>query len=146
MPTIATLTVNADGSLEGTLATLNVTAPISIVANGRKSKDSEPHAGAKCLARAGDDDRADAIILARPGKSADQLVGHFERKGVHLFGTIERHGHHPVFDRAVNRRIGHCMFLGYPSALPIHVVKPPSTGNSAPVIYLASSDARNSAA
>lgn len=42
MPTIATLTVKADGSLEGTLATLNVTAPISIVANGRKSKDSEP--------------------------------------------------------------------------------------------------------
>ena len=42
MPTIATLTVKADGSLEGTLATLNVTTPISIVANGRKSKDSEP--------------------------------------------------------------------------------------------------------
>lgn len=42
MPTIATLTVKADGSLEGTLATLNVTAPISIVPNGRKSKDAEP--------------------------------------------------------------------------------------------------------
>lgn len=42
MPTIATLTVKSDGSLEGTLATLNVTAPISIVPNNRKSKESEP--------------------------------------------------------------------------------------------------------
>ena len=42
MPTIANLTVKADGSFEGTLATLNVTAPIAIVPNGRKVKDSEP--------------------------------------------------------------------------------------------------------
>lgn len=42
MPTIANLTVKADGSFEGTLATLNVTAPIAIVPNGRKAKDSEP--------------------------------------------------------------------------------------------------------
>ncbi|HET6523539.1 DUF736 domain-containing protein [Sphingopyxis sp.] len=42
MATIANLTVKADGSFEGTLATLNVTAPIAIVPNGRKTKDSEP--------------------------------------------------------------------------------------------------------
>ncbi len=42
MATIANLTVKADGSFEGTLATLNVTAPIAIVPNGRKAKDSEP--------------------------------------------------------------------------------------------------------
>lgn len=42
MPTIANLTVKADGSLEGTLATLNVTAQIAMVPNGRKAKDSEP--------------------------------------------------------------------------------------------------------
>lgn len=42
MATIAKLTVKADGSFEGTLATLNVTAPIAIVPNGRKAKDSEP--------------------------------------------------------------------------------------------------------
>src|SRR3546814_5009842 len=42
MATIANLTVKADGSFEGTLATLNVTAPIAIVSNGRKAKDSEP--------------------------------------------------------------------------------------------------------
>ena len=42
MATIATLTLKDDGSLEGTLTTLNVTAPIAIVANGRKAKDSEP--------------------------------------------------------------------------------------------------------
>jgi uncharacterized protein (DUF736 family) len=42
MPTIANLNVKADGSFEGTLATLNVTAPITIVPNGRKAKDSEP--------------------------------------------------------------------------------------------------------
>ena len=42
MPTIANLNVKADGSFEGTLATLNVTAPIAIVPNGRKTKDSEP--------------------------------------------------------------------------------------------------------
>lgn len=42
MATIATLTTKTDGSLEGTLATLNVTAQIAIVPNGRKSKDSEP--------------------------------------------------------------------------------------------------------
>lgn len=42
MPTIANLNVKADGSFEGTLATLNVTAPIAIVPNGRKSKENEP--------------------------------------------------------------------------------------------------------
>lgn len=42
MPTIANLNVKADGSFEGTLATLNVTALIAIVPNGRKAKDSEP--------------------------------------------------------------------------------------------------------
>lgn len=34
--------VNTDGSLEGTLATLNVTAPIAIVPNARKSNENEP--------------------------------------------------------------------------------------------------------
>jgi len=42
MATIASLTAKADGSFEGTLATLNVTAQIAIIANGRKTKDSEP--------------------------------------------------------------------------------------------------------
>ena len=42
MPTIANLKVKSDGSFEGTLATLNVTAPIAIVPNSRKAKDSEP--------------------------------------------------------------------------------------------------------
>ena len=42
MATIANLTVKSDGSLEGTLATLNVTAPIAIIPNSRKMKDSEP--------------------------------------------------------------------------------------------------------
>lgn len=42
MATIATLTVKQDGSLEGTLATLNVTAPIAVLPNTRKTKDSEP--------------------------------------------------------------------------------------------------------
>ena len=42
MATIATLTQKTDGSLEGTLATLNVTAQIAIVPNGRKAKDNEP--------------------------------------------------------------------------------------------------------
>ena len=42
MATIANLTVKADGSFEGTLATLTVTAPIAIVPNARKAKDSEP--------------------------------------------------------------------------------------------------------
>lgn len=42
MATIANLTVKDDGSFEGTLATLSVTAPIAIIPNGRKAKDSEP--------------------------------------------------------------------------------------------------------
>jgi uncharacterized protein (DUF736 family) len=42
MASIANLTVKDDGSLEGNLATLMVTAPIAIVPNGRKAKDSEP--------------------------------------------------------------------------------------------------------
>src|SRR3546814_3570061 len=42
MATIANLTVKTDGSFEGTLATLSVTAPIAIIPNGRKAKDSEP--------------------------------------------------------------------------------------------------------
>ena len=42
MATIATLTQKTDGSLEGTLATLNVTAQIAIVPNGRKAKENEP--------------------------------------------------------------------------------------------------------
>lgn len=42
MTTIANLTVKDDGSFEGTLATLMVTAPIAIVPNGRKMKESEP--------------------------------------------------------------------------------------------------------
>lgn len=40
--TIATLTVKADGSFEGTLTTLNVTAQIAILPNGRKMNDREP--------------------------------------------------------------------------------------------------------
>jgi uncharacterized protein (DUF736 family) len=42
MATIATLTQKADGNLEGTLATLNVTAPIVLMPNTRKAKDNEP--------------------------------------------------------------------------------------------------------
>jgi len=42
MATIANLNVKSDDSFEGTLATLNVTAPISILPNNRKVKDSEP--------------------------------------------------------------------------------------------------------
>ena len=42
LASIANLTVRDDGSLEGNLATLMVTAPIAIVPNGRKAKDSEP--------------------------------------------------------------------------------------------------------
>jgi len=42
MATIANLSVKNDGSLEGTLATLNVTAPIAIIPNARKAKESEP--------------------------------------------------------------------------------------------------------
>ena len=42
MATIATLTQKADGNLEGTLTTLNVTAPIALVPNARKTKENEP--------------------------------------------------------------------------------------------------------
>lgn len=42
MATIATLTSKNDGSLEGTLATLTVTAPIAVIPNARKTKDSAP--------------------------------------------------------------------------------------------------------
>jgi uncharacterized protein (DUF736 family) len=42
MATIANLTVKSDGTMDGTLATLNVTAPISVIPNVRKAKDSEP--------------------------------------------------------------------------------------------------------
>ncbi|MGL3822792.1 DUF736 domain-containing protein [Sphingopyxis sp. R3-92] len=42
MPTIATLTEKADGSFEGNLAMLSVSAPIALVPNGRKAKDNEP--------------------------------------------------------------------------------------------------------
>src|SRR3546814_10124532 len=42
MATIANLTAKSDGTMDGTLATLNVTAPISIIPNASKAKDSEP--------------------------------------------------------------------------------------------------------
>ncbi|MGE4341212.1 MAG: DUF736 domain-containing protein [Pigmentiphaga sp.] len=42
MATIATLTQKADGTLEGQLTTLSVTAPIALVKNARKAKDNEP--------------------------------------------------------------------------------------------------------
>ena len=42
MATIATLTQKQDGNLEGTLTTLTITAPIALVPNGRKAKESEP--------------------------------------------------------------------------------------------------------
>jgi uncharacterized protein (DUF736 family) len=42
MATIATLTTKSDGSLEGTLTTLSVTAPIALVPNARKTKETEP--------------------------------------------------------------------------------------------------------
>ena len=42
MATIATLTQKADGNLEGTLTTLNITAPIALLPNARKAKDSAP--------------------------------------------------------------------------------------------------------
>jgi uncharacterized protein (DUF736 family) len=42
MATIANLTVKADGALEGTLTTLNVTAAITIVPNARKASANSP--------------------------------------------------------------------------------------------------------
>lgn len=42
MVTVATLTVQNDGSLEGMLTTLTVSAPIAIVPSDRKLKDAEP--------------------------------------------------------------------------------------------------------
>src|SRR3546814_18843601 len=42
MATIANLTQKQDGSLEGTLATLNVTAQIALIQNTRKPKENEP--------------------------------------------------------------------------------------------------------
>ncbi|RIA46721.1 uncharacterized protein DUF736 [Hephaestia caeni] len=42
MATIANLAVKSDGSMDGTLATLNVTTPISIVPDARKTKENEP--------------------------------------------------------------------------------------------------------
>ena len=42
MATIATLTQKADGNLEGTLTTLNITAQIALLPNARKSKDTAP--------------------------------------------------------------------------------------------------------
>ena len=42
MVTIATLTQKADGNLEGTLSTFNVTAPIALIPNDRKARDNEP--------------------------------------------------------------------------------------------------------
>jgi uncharacterized protein (DUF736 family) len=42
MATIATLTQKADGTLEGQLTTLSVTAQIALVKNARKVKDNEP--------------------------------------------------------------------------------------------------------
>ena len=41
MATLANLTVKNDGSFEGNLATLTVSAPIAIVPNGRKSHENE---------------------------------------------------------------------------------------------------------
>ena len=42
MATIATLTQKTDGTFEGQLTTLSVTAQITLVKNGRKAKDNEP--------------------------------------------------------------------------------------------------------
>jgi uncharacterized protein (DUF736 family) len=42
MATIATLTQKADGTFEGQLTTLSVTAQIALVKNARKVKDNEP--------------------------------------------------------------------------------------------------------
>lgn len=40
--TIANLTEKTDGSFEGMLATLNVTAAITVIPNNRKAKEAEP--------------------------------------------------------------------------------------------------------
>jgi|SRR5690242_14889138 len=42
MTTVATLTAKPDGSFEGTLTTLIVSAAIAIVPNPNKTKDNEP--------------------------------------------------------------------------------------------------------
>jgi len=42
MATIATLTQKTDGTFEGQLTTLSVTAQIALVKNARKTKDNEP--------------------------------------------------------------------------------------------------------
>jgi uncharacterized protein (DUF736 family) len=42
MATIATLTQKADGTFEGQLTTLSVSAQIALVKNARKVKDNEP--------------------------------------------------------------------------------------------------------
>lgn len=42
MATIANLTVHAEGSFEGAIVTLNVTASIAIIPSVRTAKDREP--------------------------------------------------------------------------------------------------------
>lgn len=49
MATIANLTVKSDDSFEGNLATLTVSAPIAIIPNNRKTKDSEPDYATKTV-------------------------------------------------------------------------------------------------
>ncbi len=42
MAIVATLTVKPDGTMDGNLTTLNVTAPITIIRNARKMKENDP--------------------------------------------------------------------------------------------------------
>ncbi|MGQ3026593.1 MAG: hypothetical protein ACT6QX_20985, partial [Sphingopyxis sp.] len=47
MPTIANLNLKADGSYEGNLATLSVTAPIAIVPNCQTAFKGDPRSASK---------------------------------------------------------------------------------------------------
>ena len=75
MATIALLTQKTDGNLEGTLTTLNITAPIALLPNTRKSRDSAP----------------DYLVVSRKnGFERRRLEPDFEehRRGIHR----KRHG------------------------------------------------------
>ena len=65
------------------------------------------HAGAEGAAGAGDDDRADGVVLAGALEGVDQLVRHLDREGVHLVGTVQRQGEDAVFDLPEQGVVGH---------------------------------------
>src|SRR5690606_21142145 len=89
-------------------------------------------AGAERASRAGDDDRADVVVLVGRIERLDQLTAHARRERVHALGSVQRDGRYAGIDRVAD-------LLPAVVAHPLSSEEPPpgTGGGVAPTVFQA---------